>query len=630
MKNKLISIFVALLLIMPCCGSNFPIVRLQTNFGDILIELNQDAAPVTVDNFLRYVGLDFYDGLIFHRITDIYDNLYVIQGGAFDIHFQSRDPCEPIISESNNGLSNIRGTIAMATMPGDPNSATSQFYINYEDNLRLNYRDANDVGYCVFGTVISDMNVIDSIAQVFTVDNVPTPQGTRKDVPVDPIIIYRAELLGDLDENDQVNLKDYSSLVNGWRMNGNSDAAELAAADPTAGQWFGYSVAVSNNLAIIGAPAEVPYTNSAGCAYIFECNDGIWTQTAKLVPGDSSAGDLFGYAVDISSDYRSAIVSAPGYNQYTGCAYIFECNNGNWTQLAKLVASDAAAGDWFGNSVSTNGNYIVIAALNDDDRGNNSGSAYIFGQDVGTWSQRDKITASDGAAGDKFGVSVSACGDYIVVGAWLNDEKAADAGAAYVFIMDYSYWFELQKLTASDAQAWDKFGYSVAIHRQYVVAGAIGDDDNGSSSGSAYMFFKGVDGYWSQQAKLTAPDGQALDKFGCSVSVRDPYAVIGAYWHDDAATDAGAAYLFKRNGTAWTLSTELNTPNPAPEDYFGLSVSVDNNYVLAGAYGHDQSADNAGAAYMYRLCPETDLNGDCVVDYADLALLAENWLVKIE
>ncbi|HUV40715.1 MAG TPA: FG-GAP repeat protein, partial [Sedimentisphaerales bacterium] len=270
------------------------------------------------------------------------------------------------------------------------------------------------------------------------------------------------------------------------------------------------------------------------------------------------------------------------------------------------------------------------AALNDDDRGNNSGSAYIFGQDVGTWSQRDKITASDGAAGDKFGVSVSAREDYIVVGAWLNDEKAADAGAAYIFIKDYIYWFELQKLTASDAQAGDKFGYSVAKHSQYVVVGAIGDDDNGSSSGSAYMFCKGANGYWSQQAKLTAPDGQALDKFGCSVSVRDPYAVIGAYWHDDNGTDAGAAYLFKRNGTAWTLSTELNTPNPAPEDYFGLSVSVDNNYVLAGAYGHDQSADNAGAAYMYRLCPETDLNGDCVVDYADLALLAENWLVKIE
>lgn len=269
MKKKLISIFVALLLIMPCCGSNFPIVRLQTNFGDILIELNQDAAPVTVDNFLRYVGLDFYDGLIFHRITDIYDNLYVIQGGAFDIHFQSRDPCEPIISESNNGLSNIRGTIAMATMPGDPNSATSQFYINYEDNLRLDYRDANSIGYCVFGTVISDMNVIDSIAQVFTVDNVPTPQGNRKDVPVDPIIIYRAELLGDLDENDQVNLKDYSSLVNGWRINGNSDAAELAAADPTAGQWFGYSVAVSNNLAIIGGIPPRCLTQTVPAAPIY-------------------------------------------------------------------------------------------------------------------------------------------------------------------------------------------------------------------------------------------------------------------------------------------------------------------------------------------------------------------------
>lgn len=627
MKKKLISVLVALFLITPCLASTFKIVELQTNFGNIIIELNQDAATATVDNFLRYVSSDFYDGLIFHRVTDDFDSLYVIQAGSFDADFQYHDPCDSIINESNNGLSNLRGTIAMAR-GYDANSANSQFYINYENNLQLDYQDPNNVGYCVFGTVISDMNVIDSIAQVSTIDGVPTSRGTLKDVPRNPVIIYAAELLGDLDENDQVDLKDYSGLVNHWRANGNSDAAELTAGD--ADRWFGYSVAVSNGVAVIGAPTEVPYTNSAGSAYIFENNDGTWTQTAKLIPSDSSAGDLFGCAVAISSDYQCAIVSAPGHNEYAGCAYIFECNNGNWTQLAKLVAPDAAGGDWFGNSVSINGNHAVVAALNDDDRGDNSGSVYIFGRDTGTWTQRTKITPSDGTAGDKFGICVSVYREYVIVGAWLNDEKATNAGAAYVFKGDGDYWLQQAKLTASDAHAADKFGYSVALNGQYAVVGAIGDDDNGNSSGSAYIFFRPEGAPWSQQVKLTAPDGRDLDKFGSSVSVSDPHAVIGAYWHDDNGTDAGTAYLFKRDGTAWTISTELNTPNPAPEDYFGFSVSVDNNYALAGAYGHDQSGDNAGAAYIYRLCPETDLNGDCVVDYADLTLFAENWLVKIE
>jgi len=628
MKKKLILVFAALFLITPCRASTFRIVRLQTNFGNIIIELNQDAAPVTVDNFLRYVSSDFYDGLIFHRVTEEFDNLYVIQAGAYDVNFQYHDPCDPIINESNNGLSNIRGTIAMART-AEPNSANSQFYINYENNLRLDYQDPNNVGYCVFGKVISDMNVIDSIAQVPTIDGVPTSQGTLNKVPLNHVIIYTADLLGDLDENAQVDLKDYSGLVNHWRANGNSDAAEFTAADAAADRWFGYSAAVGNGLAVIGAPAEVPYTNSAGCAYIYECNDGIWTQAAKLVPADTSAGDLFGYAVAVSSDYPCAIVSAPGYNQYAGCTYIFERNDANWIQTAKLVASDAAGGDWFGNSVSVTGNHAIVAAFNDDDKGNNSGSVYIFQQDAGTWPQRAKITASDGAPGDKFGVRISAWREYVIVGSWLNDEKAADAGAAYVFIGNSDYWHQQAKLTASDAQAGDKFGCSVALNGQYAVIGAIGDDDNGSNSGSAYIF-KRDGGTWSQQARLTAPDGHDLDKFGCSISISDPHAVIGAYWHDDNGTDAGTAYLFKRDGAAWTLSTELNTQNPAPEDYFGFSVSVDNNYALAGAYGHDLSADNAGAAYFYRLCPKTDLNGDCVVDYADLTLFAENWLVKIE
>lgn len=144
-----------------------PEVVIETNFGDIVIELLPDDAPITVDNFLGYVNEGFYDGLIFHRV--IYD--FMIQGGGFyveDLYIKRKWPGEPIVNESYNGLSNVRGTIAMART-SDPNSATSEFYINHRDSLFLDRDRASDgFGYCVFGRVVSGMDVVDAIAQTPT------------------------------------------------------------------------------------------------------------------------------------------------------------------------------------------------------------------------------------------------------------------------------------------------------------------------------------------------------------------------------------------------------------------------------------------------------------------------------
>jgi cyclophilin family peptidyl-prolyl cis-trans isomerase len=158
-------------------------VKLETSMGNIVIELNKQAAPVTVKNFLGYVEEGFYDGTIFHRVIPG----FMIQGGGFTAEMEKKETREPIINEAANGLKNERGTIAMART-NDPDSATSQFFINHRDNGPLNYVENGNPGYAVFGKVIEGMDVVDAIASV----NTTTRMG-MDDVPIEPVVIKSAE-----------------------------------------------------------------------------------------------------------------------------------------------------------------------------------------------------------------------------------------------------------------------------------------------------------------------------------------------------------------------------------------------------------------------------------------------------
>ncbi len=162
-------------------------VKLTTSTGDIVIELNEDAAPVTVKNFLRYTEERFYDGTIFHRVMPN----FMIQGGGFSANMVQKPTHEPIINEANNGLKNDRGTIAMART-NNPNSATCPFFINHTDNDFLNYGGPNKPGYAVFGKVVEGMDVVDKIASVQT-----TNKGQYANVPVKAIVIESAEVVSD-------------------------------------------------------------------------------------------------------------------------------------------------------------------------------------------------------------------------------------------------------------------------------------------------------------------------------------------------------------------------------------------------------------------------------------------------
>ncbi|NPA53399.1 MAG: peptidyl-prolyl cis-trans isomerase [Aquificae bacterium] len=195
MKNKF---FTGLLVFFLFIFSSFakeknPVVLIKTNMGDIYVELYPDKAPKTVENFLKYVKDGFYNGLIFHRVIPN----FVIQGGGFYPDMKPKKPTyPPVENESNNGLSNLRGTIAMArTM--NPHSATSQFYINLRDNTFLDYgKTPQKWGYTVFGKVIKGMDVVDKISQVKT-----HTVGYFRDVPVEPVIIEKVEIIKEIKDN---------------------------------------------------------------------------------------------------------------------------------------------------------------------------------------------------------------------------------------------------------------------------------------------------------------------------------------------------------------------------------------------------------------------------------------------
>jgi hypothetical protein len=378
---------------------------------------------------------------------------------------------------------------------------------------------------------------------------------------------------------------------------------KLTPSDGEADDEFGYSVAIAGEYALVGAHYDIDDGIASGSAYIFKWNGISWTEQAKLTASDAAAYDAFGHSVAIAGDY--ALVGANGNDDNgsnSGSAYIFKRDGTSWNEQAKLTASDAAADDRFGLSVAIAGDYALIGAFGDDDNSTDSGSAYIFKRDGTSWIEQAKLTASDAAAYDHFGLSVAIAGEYALVGAPYNNDNGYDSGSTYIFKRDGTSWIEQAKLTASDGETDDRFGESVALAGEYALITAYADDDHGTNSGSAYIF-KRDGSSWNQQAKLTASDGAAYDWFGSSAAIAGEYALVGAPYGGDDGINSGSAYIFKRDGTSWNEQAELTPSDGAAHDRFGQSVAITGEYVLVGAPTDSSFSDppDPGSAYIYNL-----------------------------
>lgn len=327
------------------------------------------------------------------------------------------------------------------------------------------------------------------------------------------------------------------------------------------------------------------------------------TEVAKLLAPEGGADDYFGYSVSVSGD--AAVIGMyldDDVALNAGAAYVYRRDaNGQWNQEAKLHASDGAANDFFGYSVSISGDVILIGADDDGDLGLFSGSAYVFRRDAnGQWNQEAKLHASDGTLTDQFGTSVAVSGDVAVIGAPNHDEGVSDSGAAYVFQWDGTQWNDEGKLLPPNGQhEGDYLGYSVAIADGVIVVGAPGVDGFGFDYGAAYVFRQGNPD-WLYDGVLFAPDGGDGDQFGTSVSISGDAALVGALWNSHTAMNAGSAYVYRWNGSRWPLEAELLASDGAQDDRFGNAVAISGDVAVVGAYQADASALDSGAAYVFR------------------------------
>jgi hypothetical protein len=275
----------------------------------------------------------------------------------------------------------------------------------------------------------------------------------------------------------------------------------IRAGDAADDDGFGYAVALEGDTLVVGSDGEDGSGTDRGAAYVFYRDQGgadNWGQVAKLTAGDPQDVDQFGFAVALSGDV--VVIGAPGEDGAglgRGAAYVFSRDLGGadaWGQLKKLVASDAADDVWFGTSVAVDGSIAVVGAAWDDGEGTNRGAAYLFLQGQGgtdNWGELKKLAASDGRNADLFGYAVGVDGTFIVVGAGWNGGGGTERGQAYVFSRDEGgtdNWGELQRLRAGDGANQDHFGFSVSLDGLYLLAGATGEDGAGAGRGAAYMF----------------------------------------------------------------------------------------------------------------------------------------------
>jgi len=393
--------------------------------------------------------------------------------------------------------------------------------------------------------------------------------------------------------------------------------AYVKASNTGSGDRFGQDVAIDQGTVVVGGRLEDSGGNNAGAVYVYNRIGALWTETAFLLAGNADAFDEFGYSVDVDEYTSTMVVGAiredssaagVGGNQAdnsladSGAAYVYVRDTGTWSQQGYLKAAHPGLGDFLGVSVAISGNTIVVGAPREGSDGNgvggdqtddsapNAGAAYVFVRDegLGTWSQQAYLKSPDSDAGDEFGYSVAIDGDRVIVGAYLedgsgtginpsHDDLATGAGAAYVYVRNGTTWSLESTLKADNTGAGDGFGWTVAIDGDRAVVGALqeasnasgldgnGADDSAAGAGAVYVYGRNALG-WSQTHYVKAAASDGDDEFGFDVAISGDRLLVGAVHEDgsdvgyggdpedDSATDAGAAYLFELEPIvdAWT------------------------------------------------------------------------------
>jgi hypothetical protein len=366
-----------------------------------------------------------------------------------------------------------------------------------------------------------------------------------------------------------------------------SEQAKLFNEIGVAGGQFGFGAALHGDTALV-SEIDISFF-LPGTVHVFTRSGTQWTQKGTIVPAQRFEGDGFGTALAIDGD--TLVVG--GVSPTVGRAYVFVFSGETWVEQAELVPDDGPGGEFYGASVAVAGDTAIVGYFGYDQ---GHGTAYVFQRSGEVWTQQQQLFP-DSETADFFG-RAALDGDTALIGAaFANTGTASPQGDVYVFDRSGSTWTQTTKLAHPVGGSTDLFGQSVALQGDTAVVGASGLNEY---TGAAYVYVRSGD-TWPLQATLTPDDPVAGANFGQPVSIDGDTVVAGAPYATIDFQFQGAAYVFRRSGTAWTQADRLSASDPGREDIFGWTgIAQEKGTILIGsAYADVGKTIDAGAAYVF-------------------------------
>ena len=572
------------------------------------------------------------------------------RGASYEVVFEDTPPPPCVLVNASGTLSNEAPVIELACEPvllttllvAGPGAPALDFEIG---------RSRYDVDVSALRQSVRLTVATASAEATLTVAGMPLASGaTSEPLPLD---------FGD--NPIEIEVKHPGGVERTYRLNltrGAPPTQEVyaKASNSGAGDQLGYTMAMSGDTLVIGAPYEdgsATIVNGnpddgrpdSGAAYVFRRTGDTWAQEAYLKPSDGVAYDSFGQRVAISGDVIA--IGAPYRDQDaavidSGAVYVFRRGgDGTWTEEAILGASNAGASDYFGWGIAVQGDILAVGARaedssatgvdgNQNDEGtSDSGAVYVFRAQGTVWNQEAYIKASNTGREDNFGRNVALSGDTLAVGTFLEDgsasgvngnqedDGAVNSGAVYVFRLSSGAWAQEAYIKASNPGYEDSFGLDLALEQDTLVVGAAYEDsgsngvngnqaNEGSTDSGAVYVFRRNGATWVQQAYIKASNPGVEDNFGWSVDLTGDILVASAIGessaargaggdqNDNTAQNAGAMYIFRRTGDTWVQNSYLKASNTGEEDWFGYNVALAENLLVVTAPQEDSAASGVG------------------------------------
>jgi len=354
---------------------------------------------------------------------------------------------------------------------------------------------------------------------------------------------------------------------------------DIQASNRQSDDYFGWSIALSGDWAIVGASAY--QSNYPGAAYVYHLENEQWVEKQQLSGDDNPGRDRFGESVALSGSW--AIVGASADQSYSGAAYVYHLENGQWVEKQTLHPYTLRSHDYFGKSVILSGSWAIVGASG---KNNSAGAAYVFHLENGQWVEKQTLHPDDLQSLVRFGVSSALSGDWAIVGA------SGYGGAAYIFHLENGQWVQKQTLHPDDLQSGDYFGESIALSGDWAIVGSLYKNQE---AGAAYVFHL-ENGQWVEKQTLHPDDLQSHDRFTYSIALSRNWAIVGS---NNLSKDTGAAYIFHLENQKWVEKQKLLADALQSGDSacgFGQSIALSVDWYIIGDFGKNNWA---GAAYIF-------------------------------